>query len=58
VWKNNVTYQDVHHGWIWDDSANSNGYRLNWDAATGFANSYKCKHMDGGYIDVWDVTVK
>lgn len=55
VWQDFENSKDVHHGWIYD-AGETDGYRINWDAVTGFANYYKVKHMDNGYIEVYDVT--
>ena len=54
VWKDYDNSADIHHGWIKD--AGDDGYRIYWDEATGFPGMYKVKHMDGGYIEVYDIT--
>ena len=54
VWLDYETNKDIHHGWIED--AGEDGYRLFWDEATGFTGMYSVKFMNGGTIEVYDVT--
>ena len=55
VWTDTVNNKDMHHGWI-ENAGATDGVKVIWDAATGFPGYYKVKHMDSGYIDVYDIT--
>jgi len=54
LWLDYDFNKDIHNGWIED--AGDDGYRLFWSEDSGFSGMYKVKHMDGGYIDCYDIT--
>jgi hypothetical protein len=54
LWLDFTNSQDIHHGWI--ENTADDGYRLFWDAATGFPGKYGVKHMDDGTIEAYVVT--